>query len=141
MGLDEELASIPSTWSRHCPVERLIEGNFLAKLEPQNLAEMLLKYRTASAEWRYRDLFCAIGKRISLRFGLLSVPGVSDRYKFDALDDSKLVELAVSHGTGFAIGAAWYSKESDLLWAAAAALTKFHGCTHTNQIAHSDKNI
>lgn len=137
MNPDEELQIIPSGWLRAYSAECLLGGNVYKTVAPQKLAEMLLEYRTASAEWAYRDLFCAIGRRLVTRFNLHHVGEGPGDDKFDALDDSRLVELAVLHGIGFALGAAWYSKEADLLWAAAAALTKFHGCKHPNEIERS----
>lgn len=131
MSSDEE-AQIPGSLLAGYSVELLLEDNLLRKVGPEKLAEMLLEYRTAPAEWRYRDLFCAIGRRLIARFKLHPIDQALDHNRFDTLSDAELVALAVRHGPDFALSAAWYSPEGDLLWAAAAALVNARTGTTSN---------
>lgn len=139
---DQLFAPSPGTTLRMYSVQHLLWQNVEGRLSPQQLAQALLEtYRSADARWPLRNYVRALAIRLARGFGLPDIEAGSNGTKFDSLSDRALIELAVGYGWGLGTGAPWgVSREADLLWAAAAALTKFHGCEHPNElIAASDE--
>lgn len=133
---DKPFAPNPHTHLRMYSVQHLLCQNLEARLAPRQLVEALLTtYRTSPPEWHFRELFRVLAARIATRFKLTATNSEGTTSGLDRLSDRTLIELAVRDGWGFGVAAPWgVSREADLLWAAAAALTKFHGCEHPNEI-------
>jgi hypothetical protein len=134
---DEPFAPSPTTQLRSFSVQHLLWQNLEARLSPRELAEALLAtYRAASPKWPLRDYVRALCARVVRRFELSGFDLACGDTRLDVLSDRALVRLAVKFGQGLGAGAPWgVSREAGLLWAAAAALTKFHGCEHPNEIS------
>lgn len=125
-------------------IEHLLWQNLAAAKSPQQIASALAKSLARTPAWEHAPLVAALVRRMVDRLdltcdeALAAITNDKTSSKLDAIADRPIVEAAIRLGNGLGLGAAWgVSLESHLLWAAAAALLRHHGCLHPNQLPSS----
>jgi len=121
-------------------VEHLLWDNPYREHTPAQVVLELANIVRKAPNWRHTDMVLA--RRIAERYGLPIDEETERRFATVQVSENVtkasnrgLVEAVVRLGHGLGLGAPWgVSAEADILWAAAATLTRGHGCTHPSQL-------